>query len=911
MTTIEQSRYLTIPSGEGKIFVVRSGSAEVYACTPKGTEDYHKLFLTQLGDGECFFSPVEVLSPLEFQVFAREDCTIDCADVEKLADHELTAAATEWFHKLTDLQLIRYLIGLGDDSTLQKWESKTIFVPDEDGPPNEGVIDVFSYNQEILSMLIESSFKKAWQNVDVKTEMRGRHRERVLSAAMRNLLRTEYDFFDVEESPGGMDDSTRFAVCAAAKFLGMDASNISLPADVSANMDPITKMRRLIKKANMQVRLVSPLPKGWHKNDYGTFLGFFETRGEEKAEKAEKEMVALLPNGSDKYILVGESYPSGISVDDQIASKIKADAFMCYAGLPPRKLGWGDMFRFMYRHTAKHDWTMVWLMSLVAGLLPLLMPLITESIFRDVIPINDRQALGTVTQVMLISGLTSAIVGLVRSISFLRIKSHASIAFESALWSRLLSLPTRFFRDYDAGNLVGRMQGVTTMTELLGDHALSAVFTMVFSFWSLLLMLYYSVKLTMIAILVWVVYLLVNAFLYRNTLFAQRRMAEASNKASARILQLMNGLTKFRLQGGESSAFHLWSQTFGEQWQWSLKTRWYANYTSFLNVMMPTILSMILFYFTIDIMEAGLNDARPAMDPVKFMGFMTAFSGFNAVLVSFVPLVATVFSAIPLIENITPILDADPEVTDDKIEAGKLSGEVEIKNLHFAYSPDSPPVIKGISIRFKAGESVAIVGPSGCGKSTLVRILLGFEKPTQGAVFFDGHDFSTLNAASVRSQMGVVLQNGQIMPGDIFSNIVGSAPLTIDDAWEAARMVGLEKDIRNMPMGMDTVISEGAGNISGGQRQRILLARSIVNRPKIVILDEATSALDNITQAIVTESMKKLKATRIVVAHRLSTIRDADRIYVLKDGCVAEEGSYEELVKADGLFAKLAKRQLA
>jgi ATP-binding cassette subfamily C protein len=326
--------------------------------------------------------------------------------------------------------------------------------------------------------------------------------------------------------------------------------------------------------------------------------------------------------------------------------------------------------------------------------------------------------------------------------------------------------------------------------------------------------------------------------------------------------------------------------------------------------MMPTILSMILFYFTMGIMDAGLYDLEPSMDAVKFMGFYTAFSGFNVTLVAFVPLVATLFSTLPIIENIMPVLESEPEVTDDKIDVGRLSGEVEIKNLHFAYSPDFPTVLKGVSIHIKAGESVAIVGPSGCGKSTLVRILLGFEKPAQGAVFFDGQDFLTLNAASVRSQMGVVLQNGQIMSGDIFTNIVGSSPLTMDDAWEAARLVGLARDIENMPMGMHTVISEGAGNISGGQRQRILLARSLVNKPKIVLLDEATSALDNATQSIVTESLKKLKATRIVVAHRLSTIRDADRICVLHDGRVTEEWNYEELMKVDGLFARLAKRQL-
>ena len=894
---------------------------EVYACTPPGTEDYHKLFLTQLGEGESFFSP-GTLSPLtlshltsssltqstiEFQIFAREDCAIEDVGVRELTNHDLAARAVEWFHKLTGLYWIRYLIGLGDE-VLSKWESKTIFDSGEDGA------SILVQNLEILSMSIEAQFKKADQNVDIKTEARGRYRRKVVSAAMQNLFRTEYA--SVSRGHGhentsdngflrAMDDPIQSAVRTVAKFLGMDAENIFLPEDVAAKMDPVTKIRRLIKKANMQVRLVT-LTEGWHKSDSGVFLGYY---GEEE------KPVAILPRGSRNYVLTDEDHPTGLPVDDETASKIKSDAFMCYAGLSPKKLARADMFKFMLRHTVKQDWTMIWLTSLVAGILPILLPLITEGIFRDVIPINDRQALGTVTQVMLVSGFTSAIIGFVRSISLLRVKNHIGVAFESALWSRLLSLPVRFFRDYEAGNLAGRMEGVSRITELLGDNVLSSVFNMVFSFWSLILMLYYSVKLTMISMAVWAIYLIANAFLQKNTVFARRKMTEAANNASARTLQILNGLTKFRLQGGEPSAFYLWSQTFGEQWKWDLKSRWYANYTSLFNVMMPAILSMMIFYVTMNIMEVGLGESGVSpvfyrMDAVKFMGFQTAAAGFNATLVAFVPVLSTVFSTLPFIENIMPILETEPEVTEDKIDVGELSGEVEIKNLHFSYLPDSPTVLKDISIRIKAGESVAIVGPSGCGKSTLVRILLGFEQPTQGVVFFDGQDLSTLNVASVRSQMGVVLQNGRIMSGSIFSNIVGSAPLTMGDAWEAARLVGLEQDIKNMPMGMNTIISEGAGNISGGQRQRLLLARSIVNRPKIVILDEATSALDNVTQAIVTESIKKLKATRIVIAHRLSTILDADRIYVLDDGRVTEEGNYEDLMKANGLFTRLARRQL-
>ena len=206
---------------------------------------------------------------------------------------------------------------------------------------------------------------------------------------------------------------------------------------------------------------------------------------------------------------------------------------------------------------------------------------------------------------------------------------------------------------------------------------------------------------------------------------------------------------------------------------------------------------------------------------------------------------------------------------------------------------------------------MAIVGKSGCGKSTLIRLLLGMEKPKSGAIYYDESDLAELNMPSVRSQMGVVIQNGQLMTGDIFHNIVGATSLTMDDAWLAAEMSGAAEDIRNMPMGMYTVISEGSSNISGGQRQRILIARALANRPAIMILDEATSALDNRTQAIVTKSLEKLQATQIVVAHRLSTIRNADKIIVMDEGEIVEQGSYDELMALDGYFAKMAKRQIA
>jgi len=279
-------------------------------------------------------------------------------------------------------------------------------------------------------------------------------------------------------------------------------------------------------------------------------------------------------------------------------------------------------------------------------------------------------------------------------------------------------------------------------------------------------------------------------------------------------------------------------------------------------------------------------------------------------------LIGEYFAIQPQLENLRPILQEMPENVGEKQDAGKLTGTFEVKHLTFAYTnpqtgESGPEVIRDVSFSVASGENVAIVGKSGSGKSTLVRLILGFEQPKSGAVYFDGQDLSELNLPSVRSQLGVVLQNGQLMTGDIYSNIVGTRVLSQDDAWEAAEAAGIAQDIAEMPMGMQTVISEGSSNISGGQRQRLLIARALVGKPALLLFDEATSALDNRSQAIVAQSLDNLKATRIIVAHRLSTIRNCDRIIVMDKGSIAEVGGFDELMEKDGIFASLVKRQLA
>ncbi|MBQ7516608.1 MAG: NHLP bacteriocin export ABC transporter permease/ATPase subunit [Schwartzia sp.] len=692
----------------------------------------------------------------------------------------------------------------------------------------------------------------------------------------------------------------------------MPSKDIQLSHDIVKKLDYLSLIRRITSKAGIGLRLVR-LESGWHRDDCGVMLGYF---GEDKTP------AALLPDTPQSYRLITRKNPDGIPVTDEIAAGIAPDAFRCYAGLPSKKLKWLDILHFLLDQTWKTDGKTFLLVSLVAGIIPLITPIITETIFHDIIPILDRQGLSTVTQVAMVSGFTTAALTTVRSIAMLRFSLRGGMAIQAAVILRVLSLPVRFFREYQSGELASRIVGLETVETLLSEELLGTIFSFLFSFWSLALMCWYSWKLTGMAILIWLVYSLISWVVIQRLARSQRYMTQARNKTAGILQQIFTGLVKFRVKGAEAQAYHLWGEKFAEEWKWNYDTRWKKNINTILANVQPILLSLVLYYVglrelaesTVSIAvigsEAGtLFGVSQPMTTATFIAFQAAYTAFNASLVACLPVLEQLATVRPLLENLVDILEAEPESADNKIEADMLTGAIEVRNLTFSCRAEGPEVLRDISFRVAAGENVAIVGKSGCGKSTLVRLLLGFESPNSGAVYYDGQDLAELSLASVRSQMGVVLQNGQLMTGDIFHNIVGTNDLTLDDAWEAAEAAGVADDIREMPMQMNTIISEGSTNISGGQRQRLLIARALAMKPAIILCDEATSALDNQAQAIVTASLDRLKATRIVVAHRLSTIRHADRILVLDEGRIAESGTFDELVARDGLFASLAKRQ--
>ncbi len=376
------------------------------------------------------------------------------------------------------------------------------------------------------------------------------------------------------------------------------------------------------------------------------------------------------------------------------------------------------------------------------------------------------------------------------------------------------------------------------------------------------------------------------------------------------MVQLINGVSKLRVSGAEERAFAHWGTLFSRLQTRDLRMQHIEDNINVLNAVLPTLISALLFGSAILMIQTAGGNSGLGLTAGTFLAFNAAFGIFIGGATNLSNAVIDVLEVTTYWERAQPIFTAEPEVDAEKTDPGRLSGKLSLEHVSFRYQKDSDLILDDVSIRAEPGESIALVGPSGSGKSTTMRLLLGFETPEAGSVYYDDQDLSHLDVHAVRRQLGVVVQHGKIMSGSIVDNISGGALISMDEAWEAVTRAGFAADIKQMPMGLHTHISEGGTNLSGGQRQRLLISRALVFKPKILLFDEATSALDNGTQAIVTESLERLNATRVLIAHRLSTIRGADRIYVIASGRVEQEGTFDELAGQPGLFARLMARQM-
>jgi NHLM bacteriocin system ABC transporter peptidase/ATP-binding protein/NHLM bacteriocin system ABC transporter ATP-binding protein len=611
--------------------------------------------------------------------------------------------------------------------------------------------------------------------------------------------------------------------------------------------------------------------------------------------------------------------PDGRScpVDRRVAGSIERRAWLFYRPLPDRRLGMGELFAFCRElRGLPRELALVLTTAFGGALLGLSIPIASGILVDQVIPEADVQGIGgpglsrlaVMCGFLAILALATSAFQAIQSLMVLRIEGRISGTLIPAVWERLLRLPSRFFAGFSSGDLALRAMGLSEVFKRASGAVVTSIVTGVFSLFNLALLYAYSWRLALITTMLLGLLLLVTTVLLAGRLRFESSIGRIDGSLSGLLLELFGGMITLRSSGAEGRALARWAARYGERLRLLIRSRRLSNAVYQWLAVFP-ILTAIVVYTGVVHVDPGLMNAG------RFLAFNMAFANLVAAVLAGCYTSIAVLDMLPLCQRIRPILEESPEVPAAVIEPVRLAGALALNRVSFRYAGQDPGerTLDDVSLQVRPGEFVAIVGPSGSGKSTIMRLLLGFEGPDSGTVTYDGRELAMLDLREVRRQIGVVLQHAQLMPSDIYSNIVGFAPsLGVEDAWHAARLAGLEDDIRAMPMGMHTLVGEAGGNLSSGQRQRLLIARAIVHRPRILLLDEATSALDNVTQSIVSDSLtNQLRdVTRLVIAHRLDAIIKADRIYVLKEGRIVQSGRYDQLLAEAGPFRELARRQM-
>ena len=634
------------------------------------------------------------------------------------------------------------------------------------------------------------------------------------------------------------------------------------------------------------------LEKGWYKDSFGPMLAFF---------KDDSQAAALIPKGLRGYYYTDFNTGKKITLNKKNAELFETDAICFYHPLPMKKLSIRDLFAYMAGSVNKSDYLLIVLATLAVTGLGLIITPLVRTLTGKVYIRGDKHILFAMAIFMICATISSQMISAVRNLINARISTKVTVSLEAATMMRTLSLPSRFFRKFSSGDLSIRVSSVSLICSILIGSVMLTGLTSLSSLLYIFQIFKYAKSLVLPAVAVILTTLVVSVIASLMQIRISRQHLELSAKEAGLSYALISGIQKIKLAGAEKRAFAKWSKAYAESAAYVYDPPTFLKVNNVLTAAAALIGNIVLYFAA----------ARDGITTEDFFAFNAAFGMVTAAFAALAQIAVSIGQIPPILSLAKPILETEPETSEKKEMVTRLSGVIELNSVSFRYTENMPYVINELSLKIRAGEYVAIVGETGCGKSTLMRLLLGFEAPERGAVYYDGKDLNTLDLKSLRRHIGTVMQNGSLFQGDIYSNIVISAPdLPLDAAWEAAELAGIADDIKAMPMGMHTVISEGQGGISGGQKQRLMIARAVAPKPKILMFDEATSALDNMTQKHVSDSLDKLKCTRIVIAHRLSTIRNCSRIIYLDKGSIAEDGTYEELIEKNGKFAALVKRQM-
>ena len=633
------------------------------------------------------------------------------------------------------------------------------------------------------------------------------------------------------------------------------------------------------------------LEQKWYRQECGVLLGTLDDA-----------LVALYRKKGKSYVLYDGEKEVPITVE--IAEKISPKAHSIGRALPRTRLTGKDLLRFCKKSIPKKSIVALALLGLAGTLIGILLPTLNQKIYDEYIALGD---FGMVIQLCVLIGsfmLGNVFFSMVKKLTEYGVSCHVNYDLQNAVYWRIFQLPESFFRSYDSGDLAQRLGQAGSSAAQVVSQITGAGFGMVFSLFYLWRMIKYSGKLTVWALIMSLVFALLSYFLETRSLRYETLQADTSGKAVAKLYQYLGGVDKIRMAGAEERAILEYLIPFTQEQKYEIQGKRITAVSEVLSDVSTYLFSMILYFVIIK--------KNQDISVGNFMAFNSAFGTFSSALMQLISGCMTIFRLKPIYTRLKPIFDTQPEDDEQKQIVQSLSGSIELEHVSFGYSPEAGNVLNDISLQIHPGEYVAIVGPSGCGKSTLLKLLLGFETPTQGKIRYDGKSLSGLDAQSLRRNLGVVLQDGKLIAGSIYDNITITCPNpTMKAVNEVIEAVGLKADIDQMPMGVQTVLSESGNTISGGQQQRILIARAIMNKPQVLFFDEATSALDNLTQAKVCQSLDDMHVTRVVIAHRLSTIQNCDRILVFNNGQIQEEGNFESLMAQKGLFYNMAKRQIA
>ncbi len=663
------------------------------------------------------------------------------------------------------------------------------------------------------------------------------------------------------------------------------------PQEVPSNIRDMNEVLEYLLRPYGIMRRSVTLEKGWYRDAAGAMLG---TRTDDKS------VVALIPFGLNRYRFYDRKAGKMVVLNKSTESLIEKEAIAFYKPFPLTKMNIGDLVKYIVQQIVPADIVLLVLSMLAVTGIGLLTPQLNKLLFSDVLASGSVQALLGIAIFMVCVGISGLLFGTVQSFLTARIGIKLNLSVEAATMMRVLSLPPDFFKAYSAGELSNRAQYVGGLCNQLVSMALSTGLTSLFSLLYISQIFRYAPSLVAPSLLITFLTLLVSTMQVLLQMKITRQRMLIASKESGMSYQIISGIQKIRLSGAERRAFAKWGNLYAKEAELQYNPPLFLKTGSVLTLAISLVGTLVMYTLSV---KNGVTVA-------EYYAFNAAYGMVNSAFMALSGIVVGAAQIKPVLEMAKPILETVPEVSEDKQVITRLSGGIELNNVTFRYTEDMSAVLDDLTLKIRPGQYVAIVGKTGCGKSTLIRVMLGFETPQKGAVYYDGKDIKRIDLKSLRRKIGAVMQNGKLFTGDIFSNITVSAPwLTMDDAWEAAEKAGMADDIRAMPMGMHTLISEGQGGISGGQRQRLLIARAIAPKPKILIFDEATSALDNLTQKQVSQALDAMKCTRVVIAHRLSTIRQCDRIVVLDHGKIIEDGSYDALIEKNGFFAELVARQ--